>query len=183
MNRHTPRPLPRVDVTLGPWIPGTLLRLAAPLTTATLLLLAATPAPLPPDLDWTIRALALALAASAIVRPGHAPALIAVVVTAFLMLATRTPHPANTLWLASLAYVAYRLGTWSATIGWSTRIELTALARATARDAVVLAVTLAVGGVGLLASGRSLPALLTIGTAGLLALAWLALRADHRETR
>ncbi|MCA5894758.1 hypothetical protein LEP48_15570 [Isoptericola sp. NEAU-Y5] len=168
------RPLPLVEVTVGPWVPGWVFRLAACVAVGALVLLAAGRTGLLPTIAVGA---ALLLAAWAAARPGPGPAHVAVVASAVILLGTgTTPFDAAVLWLAPLGYVAVRLGWWASWLGPLARVEVAALGRAAARDAVVVLATFPVALAAWVVAGRPVAALVVLGFVALAAFAWIIAR-------
>ncbi|WP_425953663.1 hypothetical protein [Xylanimonas sp. McL0601] len=178
-----PGRMPRVKVETRAWLPGWALRAAAAALPAVLVLLAFARSSLPADAEVLAVLLAVGLAASALWRPSHRPALVAVGLAVFCGVVGRDAGTgAVVMGLAALGYVAVRLGSWAGSVGWTTRVELAALGRSALRDGVVVAVTVLVGALGLAVRGSSAAAL-TLGAVALLALAWWVLRPqDDRKS-
>lgn|GEM_PF-1612334 len=178
---ETGRPLPVVGVEVAPWLPGWVLRAAFVAGALALLLGAGARTTLVPELSVT---LALLVAAWAAVRPGPAPAHVALVVAALLLLgSTEAPFDAATLWLAPLAYLVTRLGWWASHVGARERVELAALGRTAVRDGVVVAASLVIGAAAWATAGRPVAGLVAVGVAALAALAWTVVRRDDGEAR
>lgn len=173
------RPLPSVEVTLRPWVPGWSIRAATAAAVPTLVLLGAGRTNLLPGIAV---ALAVAMATWAATRPGPGPAHVAVVVTALLLLGSAAaPFDPAALWLAPLGYAVVRLGWWSAQAGLRARIELDALRHAAARDVVVLGTSVLLGLGAWALAGRPVEALVALGVAALAGLAWTAVRLHDGE--
>lgn len=154
----------------GPVCPGAVLRVAAVVSVTSLVGVAATRTTLLPGV---VLAVVAGMALWALVRPGHVPAHVAVAVAALLLLGSTTgPFDPTVLWLVPLAYVTVRLGWWAGQVGWRTRVEVAALRRTGSRDGMVLGVALVVGCLGWAASGATVAALVLLGGAALLVLAW-----------
>lgn len=178
---ETGRPLPVVGVELGRRLPGAVLRVAFVVAVAALVVAAGTRTGLIAEL---VLVLAGALAVWAAVRPGPAPAHVALVTAALELLGSdAAPFDPAALWLAPLGYVVTRLGWWASHVAASDRVELAALRHGLARDGAVVAVTLAVGGAAWALSGRQLSWLVALGIVALAALAWIAVRRDDGEAR
>jgi len=178
---ETGRPLPVVRVQVGRSLPGLALRAAFVLSVAALVVAAGVRTDL-------ITALVLVLAGVvtvwAAVRPGPAPAHVALVAAALLLLGSgAAPFDPAALWLAPLGYVVTRLGWWASHAAATDRVELAALRHGLARDGVVVAVALAVGGAAWALSGRQVSWLVALGVVALAALAWIAVRRDDGEAR
>jgi hypothetical protein len=171
--RGEDRPLPRVTVEHGRAVPGWVLRVAFVLAVPAFVLLAASRTAAPTGLVATI---VVGLTAWALLRPGAGTVHTAVVVGALLMLGAPRPFDPAALWLAVLGYAVVRLGWWASHTGLRARVEVAALGRAAARDAVVAGATAVVGLLAWAVAGRPVGVLVALGTAALAAVAWLALR-------
>lgn len=173
------RPMPRVDIGLGRWVPGWVFRVAGAGAVAALLLLTASRTELVPSLAGV---LAGALALWSLARPGAGPAHVAVVLAAVVLLGSATaPFDPAALWLAPLGYVTTRLGWWAAVVVPTERVELAAVRRVALRDLVLTVVTVAVGLASWAVSGRPVEGIVALGVAALAAVAWLvAGRHDDR---
>ncbi|MEL7975016.1 hypothetical protein AAG589_04070 [Isoptericola sp. F-RaC21] len=177
----TGRPLPVVGVTLGRHVPGVALRALFVVAVAGLLLAAGARTTLITELSVAIAAVVTVWAA---VRPGPAPAHVALLAAALLLLGSAAaPFDPAVVWLAPLAYVVTRLGWWASHVAAADRVELAALRHVAARDAVVLAVALVIGGAAWSLADRQVPWLVALGVAALAALAWTAVRRDDGEAR
>ncbi|MCK9793614.1 hypothetical protein M1843_07640 [Isoptericola sp. 4D.3] len=181
-SRHaTGRPLPVVGVELGRRLPGWALRAALVVAVLVLVVGAGTRTSLVTELPVVV---ALVLAGWSAVRPGPAPAHVALVAAALMLLgSTSAPFDPAALWLAPWGYLATRLGWWAGHVAPTDRVELAALRRTLVRDAVVVVVTLATGGAAWALAGRPVPWLVGLGVAALAALAWTAVRRDDGEAR
>jgi len=178
---ETGRPLPAVGVGLGRGLPGWVLRAAFVAAVLALLLGTAARTTLVVEFDVL---LALLVAGWAVARPGPAPAHVALVVAALLLLgSTEAPFDPAVLWLAPLGYVVSRLGWWASRVGATDRVELAALGRTAVRDGVVVVVSLAIGGAAWASAGRPVTGLVAVGVAALAALAWTVARRDDGEAR
>ncbi|PZR51984.1 hypothetical protein DNL40_14310 [Xylanimonas oleitrophica] len=168
------RPLPRVRARTGPWVPGGLLRVLFVASVVLMVLAAGARTEL---LATATGVAATGLAGWALLRPGHGPALGAVVTAGALLLGSPSaPMDPAVLLLAPLAHVVVRLGWWAGHVAWSTHVTVTALARSAVRDVGVVGVTVAIGGAALLAAGHPVHVGAFVGALALLAVAWLALR-------
>jgi hypothetical protein len=166
------RPLPRVTVALGRWVPGWAIRAAAVVVTPSLVLLAAARAHL---VVTAVVVIAIALAAWTAVRPGPGPAHVAAALAAAGLLGSpAAPFDPAALWLAPLAYVTVRLGWWAHLVAPTDRVEAAALRHVAARDLVVAAVTVLLGAVSWAVAGRPVDGLVALGVAALAAVAWLS---------
>ncbi|MFC8599305.1 hypothetical protein [Isoptericola sp. NPDC057191] len=179
--RGTGRPLPVVGVGTGPALPGWTLRAAFPVAVLTLVVGAGARTTLLTDLYTVV---AVVLATWGALRPGPAPAHVAVVTAALLLLgSTAAPFDPAVLWLAPLGYVVTRLGWWARVLAGIDRVELAALRRTLARDAALLGTSLALAGVAWALAGRPVAWLVALGVAALAALAWTGVRRDDGEAR
>lgn len=178
---ETGRPLPVVGVELGRRLPGVVLRVAFVVAVAALVVAAGVRTDLITEL---VVVLAGVLVVWSAVRPGPAPAHVALVTAALELLgSSAAPFDPAVLWLAPLGYVVTRLGWWASHVSAADRVELAALRHGLARDGVVVAVALAVGGAAWALSGRQVSWLVALGVAALAALAWIAVRRDDGEAR
>lgn len=178
---ETGRPLPTVDVRTGRRLPGWSLRAAFVVAVATLVVAAGARTDLIVELVVLFAGVVTVWAA---VRPGPAPAHLALVTAALELLgSSAAPFDPAVLWLAPLGYVVTRLGWWASHVGATEHVELAALRHGLARDAVVVAAALAVGAAAWAVAGRQLPWLVALGVAALAALAWTAVRRDDGEAR
>lgn len=178
---ETGRPLPVVGVELGRRLPGVVLRVAFVVAVAALVVAAGVRTDLIAEL---VVVLAGVLVVWAAVRPGPAPAHVALVAAALELLgSSAAPFDPAVLWLAPLGYVVTRLGWWASHVSVADRVELAALRHGLARDGVVVAAALAVGGAAWALSGRQVSWLVALGVAALAALAWIAVRRDDGEAR
>ncbi|MFI2102409.1 hypothetical protein ACH436_03900 [Isoptericola sp. NPDC019693] len=177
----TGRPLPVVGVTTGRRVPGWTLRAAFVVAVAVLVAAAGTRAHLLTELLVLITGVVTVWAA---VRPGPAPAHVALVTAALELLGSgAAPFDPAVLWLAPLAYVVTRLGWWASHVAATERVEIAALRHGLARDGVLVAVALMAGGAAWAVAGREVPWLVALGVAALAALAWTAVRRDDGEAR
>ncbi|MFC7878442.1 hypothetical protein [Isoptericola sp. NPDC057391] len=178
---ETGRPLPVVRVEVGRSLPGVALRTAFVVAVAALVVAAGVRTDLITELVLVLAGLVAVWAA---VRPGPGPAHVALVTAALELLGSdAAPFDPAVLWLAPLGYVATRLGWWASHTAATDRVELEALRHGLARDGVVVAVALAVGGAAWALSGRPVSWLVALGVVALAALAWMAVRRDDGEAR
>ena len=169
------RPLPRVAVTLGPTVPGWLLRAAAAVAAAAVLAIAAQGVGTSPGLAWAMVGIAAAIMA---VWPSTAAAHTAVVVGGLLVaLDAHGPFDPVVFALIPLAYATVRLAWWAERVAPAARIELAALGRGLGRGATLVGGTLALGGFAFLFAGRPSAIGVLAGGVALVALTWLVLAA------
>ncbi|MFE5339145.1 hypothetical protein [Isoptericola sp. NPDC056578] len=178
---ETGRPLPVVRVQVGRSLPGLVLRTAFVVAVGALVVAAGVRTDLITEL---VLVLAGVVAVWAAVRPGPAPAHVALVTAALELLGSNAaPFDPAVLWLAPLGYVVTRLGWWASHVAATDRVELAALRHGLARDGVVVAVALAVGCAAWALSGRQVSWLVALGVVALAALAWIVVRRDDGEAR
>ncbi|MFD6134781.1 hypothetical protein [Isoptericola sp. NPDC056618] len=178
---ETGRPLPVVGVELGRRLPGVVLRVAFVVAVAALVVAAGARTDL---IAEVVVLLAGVVTVWAAVRPGPAPAHVALVTAALELLGSgAAPFDPAVLWLAPLGYLVTRLGWWASHVAATDRVELAALRHGLARDGVVVAASLAVGGAAWALAGRQVSWLVALGVVALAALAWIAVRRDDGEAR
>jgi hypothetical protein len=175
--RSMERPLPRVAVDGGRFVPGWCFHVLAPLAVGGLVVSAGLYVGLMSTLVLVVGA---AFALWVAIRPGPAPAHLAVLLTALVLLgAPGAPFDPVVLGLAPLALLGVRLTWWAGHVARATRVETASLVRAGRRDVVVLAVALGTGGVGWLAAGFAVGGLVILGAAALVALVVALLRTSR----
>jgi hypothetical protein len=179
LRREDP-PLPEVTVEHRAVVPGWALRLAFTLAVPLFVYAVGTQAQAAPGFVATV---ALATMVWAAAKPGPNVSYLTVVIAAPLLLNAPGPFAPAALWLAPLGYAMTRLAWWAAHIGLRAHVELAALGRAAARDAVVILITVAVGSVALSLAGQPIAAVAALGSVALAALAWSALRRDDGDER
>ncbi|MDR1825294.1 MAG: hypothetical protein LBR27_08230 [Bifidobacteriaceae bacterium] len=194
--RYRDRPLPRIELGVGAWLPGWLIRVAAAAALLGLVWVALRVATdggggdVPP-VDEGVRrgdtgdesplrlfgaVLVVGLTLWMALWPGLGVCLTAggvVVIT--LMFVPLVPGIGLAVWL----YMVWRMGWWAARCQWRAKVQWRALAVSLARDLGVVALTLAVGLVAVAAAARGgglthawgVVSLL-VGGAALVALAW-----------
>ncbi|MCF4120845.1 hypothetical protein L1785_07620 [Antribacter sp. KLBMP9083] len=173
--RLADRPLPRVTVETGPTVPGWALRVA--LGAAAALLLAGAGARTEELSTLLVVPVSLALVTLLVVRPR--PAVVGVVLVAsgvLLLGSSLAPFDPWALVLAPLAYLVTRLAWWADHVTSSAHAERAALAAWWRRDAVVVAGTLGLGAIALVASGASVAVGVLVGGIALVLLASLVLQ-------
>jgi hypothetical protein len=167
--RSMERPLPRVAVDGGRFVPGWcfhVLVVSAGLYVGLM--------------STLVLVVGAAFALWVAIRPGPAPAHLAVLLTALVLLgAPGAPFDPVVLGLAPLALLGVRLTWWAGHVARATRVETASLVRAGRRDVVVLAVALGTGGVGWLAAGFAVGGLVILGAAALVALVVALLRTSR----
>jgi len=178
---ETGRPLPVVGVRTGRRLPGWTLRAAFVVAVAALVVAAGLRTDLVVQLVLLLAGVVTLWAA---VRPGPAPGHVALVIAALVLLGSRdAPFDPAVLWLAPLGYVVTRLGWWASHVVATDGVEVAAFRRSLARDGVVVAVALVVGGAAWALVGHRVSWLVALGVAALAALAWTAVRRDDGEAR
>ena len=175
------RPLPRVEVELGPTVPGWALRAAAVVVTSGALILATLTGSVIEGFADTLLLAAAAIGLWVAWKPGHQPALLTAVLVA-LLLAFRDGHGALAAgtWLAPLAYLALRLCVWTACTGLTARVELAALARSAGTDGLVVGATILLGALAQSLERRSFAGL-AVGAVALLGLVLLVRRTEDEQ--
>lgn len=177
----TRRPLPRVEVELGPTVPGWTLRLAAVTVTTGTLALAASTGSMLEGFAETFRFAAAGLGLWVAWKPGHRPALVtAVLVASVLAFRSADGVLASGAWLAALVYLGLRLCVWTAATGLAARVELAALRRAARTDGLVVAATVLLGLAAQTVEGGSFAGLAVAATA-LLGLVLLVRRTEDEH--
>ncbi|MDO8152564.1 hypothetical protein [Isoptericola sp. b408] len=172
-HRRHDRPMPTVQVEHGTAVRGVWLRIAAACAATGLLLLTAARTDV-------ILELALVGAGSvggwSLVRPGRVPAHLAVVVSALLLLGSRSaPFDPAVLWLLPAALLTVRLGWWAEHVAGGTLVEVAALRGTVGRDLLIVAVSTVVAAVAWAATAWTAGALLVLGGLALVVLAWWTL--------
>lgn len=163
------RPLPQIEVSLGPAVSGWVLRTAAVLTTGGFALACVQRAGLIEWLAWVIVLLASVVMA---IWTASVVAHSTVVIAGVLLTLSHGPFDPIVFWLIPLAYLAGRCAWWAERVALSGRVELAALAVGLPRDLAVVVGTLALGAVVLLVPGQSAVLMIVGGVAAVL-LAWL----------
>lgn len=168
------RPLPTVDVDLGPTLPGWLLRVVLGVAAAGLL--AAAAARTPALTAGIVIGSSLALVAFLVARPRPAVAAVTLVAAGMLLIGSaHAPFDPWALVLAPLGYVVVRAAWWADHVPLTARVEVAALAAGWRQDAAVLGGTLLLGAVALPVSGGSWAGGVLVGGVALVLLASLAL--------
>jgi hypothetical protein len=167
------RPLPRIGVSLGAWVPGWVLRAAAAFATGAVLAIGTQRVGMYPGIGWTVVGIAMALVA---IWPAPILALTATVLTGLLIaLDGYGPFDPVAFALFPLAYAAVRSAWWAERVAPTARVELAALVRGLGRGCVVVGGTLGLGaGAFVLAGQASAGAVIAAGVA-LVALVWLVI--------
>ncbi|MFE7408373.1 hypothetical protein [Isoptericola sp. NPDC057559] len=179
--RATGRPLPAVGVETGRRLPGWTLRAAFPVAVLVLVAVAGARTTVLTEL---YAVLAVVLAVWAAVRPGPAPAHVALVAAALLLLGSvEAPFDPATLWLAPLGYVVTRLGWWAHHLSAVDHVELAALRRTLARDGLLVGAALVLGAAAWALAGHPVAWLVALGVVALAALAWTVVRAEDGGAR
>lgn len=165
------RPLPRVEVELGPSLPGWLLRLAAVLATASMVTVAT-------GRTGMVAGLAGALIGSAAIMmatlPSAAVAHTAVVASGlFVAVGGHGPFDPVVFGLIPLGYLSVRLGWWAERATLTARVELAALAGGWRQWLAVVGGTLGLAGVVFVVAGHPSPIAVIVGGVALVALTWL----------
>ncbi|MCB0912728.1 MAG: hypothetical protein KDB60_14035 [Propionibacteriaceae bacterium] len=165
------RRLPRVVVSLGPTVPGWVLRAAAPALAGALLLVAAQRLGMDPGLAWAIVWIAVAVTA---LWPSPGSASAAIVLAGLLIAADGYgPFDPVVLALIPLGYAAVRLAWWAQRVSLTARVEWAALARGVPQGLAVTGGTVAFGAVVFLLGGQPFALAVLAGGVALVALAWL----------
>lgn len=169
------RPLPHISVETGPTVPGWALRVA--LGAAAALLLAGAAARTEDLSALVVVPASLVLVTLLVVRPRPAVAGVVLVASGALLLGSSlAPFDPWALVLAPLAYLVTRLAWWADHLSLTARVERAALAAWWRRDAVVVAGTLGLGAIALVASGASVAVGVLVGGIALVLLASLVLQ-------
>ncbi len=191
--RAARRVLPRVEVVIGPSIPGWVLRVAAALLPflLTLGVLVRTPMWSDPERQTMI----IGVMGSPTLAPSRSATFVGIVLIAAAAIALSTLRwpsawqplltvlgvvvmvvltPGGRWWtllFAAVGYLGYRLCVLAQAVPWSARVERAVLREAGRTDALILGVTLVIGCLGLVLDG-DLTAGLVVGALLLLGLAW-----------
>ncbi|PFG43185.1 hypothetical protein ATJ88_1869 [Isoptericola jiangsuensis] len=173
--RRADRPLPVVDVAHGPAVPGVVLRLAALVPPALLVVAAVTR--VPSGVTGLVGTIGGVLLLWLLARPGRGPALAVLCLTAAVLLGSpAAPFDPAVWWMAPLGHATLRGAWWAQEIGGAARVEVAALARATGRDLVVTAAALVAGAVASWFVGDASPVPVVLGGGALLVLVVVLLR-------